>query len=160
MLLGVGGQHHWDFKFFKPFLRQRDTYIATVISNEFREAPSFMQSEATHLVCLIKKAIFSVVILSAAIMRSPSFSRDSSSMTTRNSPRWNASTALFMLSKAKGAGPWDCDTTTRSAGTPFARISGALDMVFLTKGDDDCLENGGGTVEGCTGKATGDMVVE
>ncbi len=50
--------------------------------------------QMTPLVCRIMNAIFSGVILSAAMMRSPSFSRSvSSSTTTTNSPRRTASMA-------------------------------------------------------------------
>src|ERR1043165_4047808 len=44
-------------------------------------------------------AILSGVIFSAAMMRSPSFSRSSSSTTTTNSPRRTASIALSTVSK-------------------------------------------------------------
>jgi len=40
-----------------------------------------------NLVCLTIQAIFSVVRSSAAMTRSPSFSRSAESSTTRNSPR-------------------------------------------------------------------------
>ncbi len=52
----------------------------------------------TDLVCLIIQAIFSVVHWFAAMMRSPSFSRFSSSITTRNSPFVKALRASGMVS--------------------------------------------------------------
>ncbi len=54
-----------------------------------------------HLVCLIMKAIFSVVQCAAEMIRSPSFSRFSSSITTRSSPAAKASRASSMESKEK-----------------------------------------------------------
>ena len=59
----------------------------------------------TDLVCLIMKAIFSVVTSSAAIMRSPSFSRSVESRTTMNSPFLNARTVSSMLSKWSSEAP-------------------------------------------------------
>lgn len=58
----------------------------------------------SHLVQRIMKAIPSVVIFDAAQMRSPSFSRPSSSITTINSPRDIADRASGMLSKVNGIG--------------------------------------------------------
>ena len=55
----------------------------------------------TNLVCLIIQAICSVEHPAAGTMRSPSFSRDSSSITTTNSPRVVAAIALSTVSKAK-----------------------------------------------------------
>ena len=55
----------------------------------------------TNLVCLIIQAICSVEHPAAGIIRSPSFSRDSSSITTTNSPRDMAAIALSTESKAK-----------------------------------------------------------
>ncbi len=55
----------------------------------------------TNLVCLIIQAICSVEHPAAGIMRSPSFSRDSSSITTTNSPRAMAAIALSTVSNAK-----------------------------------------------------------
>jgi hypothetical protein len=51
-----------------------------------------------NLVCLIIQAIFSVVQRLAEMMRSPSFSRFSSSITTKNSPELNAVKASSMES--------------------------------------------------------------
>ena len=50
----------------------------------------------------IENAIFSAVADSAAMMRSPSFSRSSSSTTTTISPRPMAATASGMLAKPSG----------------------------------------------------------
>ena len=55
----------------------------------------------TNLVCLIIQAICSVEHPAAGMMRSPSFSRDSSSITTTNSPRATAAIALSTVSNAK-----------------------------------------------------------
>jgi hypothetical protein len=55
----------------------------------------------TYLVCLIIQAIFSVVHCDAAMMRSPSFSLFSSSITTRNSPAAKPASASSIVSKAK-----------------------------------------------------------
>jgi len=57
----------------------------------------------THLVCLIIQAIFSVVHCEADMIRSPSFSRFSSSITTRNSPAAKESKAASMVSNANEA---------------------------------------------------------
>ena len=54
-----------------------------------------------YLVCFIIQAIFSVVQWEAAMIRSPSFSLPSSSMTTKNSPRAKASNASSIESKSK-----------------------------------------------------------
>lgn len=51
--------------------------------------------------CLIIHAIFSVVHCEPDMIRSPSFSRFSSSITTRNSPAANAASASSMASNAK-----------------------------------------------------------
>jgi hypothetical protein len=64
-----------------------------------------------HLVCLIIQAIFSVVHWLAEIIRSPSFSLFSSSMTTRNSPAEKLVRASSIVSNAKdvrlgGLGIW------------------------------------------------------
>lgn len=61
-------------------------------------------SNQTHLECLTNHAIPSVVTLLAAHTTSPSFSLDSSSMTTTNSPRPMASMADSTGSKVKGEG--------------------------------------------------------
>lgn len=53
-----------------------------------------------YLVCLIIHAICSVEQPTAGTMRSPSFSRASSSITTTNSPRAMAATALSTVSNA------------------------------------------------------------
>src|SRR5882724_11720689 len=53
-----------------------------------------------YLVCLIIQAIVSVVHKLPAVIRSPSFSLFSSSMTTRISPRENAAKASSIESKA------------------------------------------------------------
>lgn len=53
-----------------------------------------------HLVCFIIHAIFSVVHWLAEMMRSPSFSRVSSSITTKNSPAAKAASASDMASNA------------------------------------------------------------
>lgn len=52
-----------------------------------------------HLVCLIIQAIFSVVHWLPEVIRSPSFSRFSSSITTRNSPAAKAASASSIGSK-------------------------------------------------------------
>lgn len=55
--------------------------------------------DGADLVCLIMNAIFSVVTSSAAMTRSPSFSRSVESRTMMNSPFLNALTVSSMLSK-------------------------------------------------------------
>ena len=52
-----------------------------------------------YLVCRIMKAIFSVVTSSAAIIRSPSFSRSAESRTTMNSPLRKACIVSSIVSK-------------------------------------------------------------
>ena len=63
--------------------------------------------QSSYLVCLIMKAIFSVVTSSAAIIRSPSFSRSVESSTTMNSPLRKARIVSSMLSK------WSFDSPLR-----------------------------------------------
>ena len=58
---------------------------------------SSRETQTTPEVWRIMKAMRSVVILSAAAIKSPSFSRSSSSITTTNSPRATASKAAGML---------------------------------------------------------------
>jgi hypothetical protein len=58
---------------------------------------SSRETQTTPEVWRIMKARRSVVILSAAAIKSPSFSRSSSSITTTNSPRATASSASGML---------------------------------------------------------------
>ena len=60
-----------------------------------------MRVKVRYLVCLIIQAICSVEQPAAGTMRSPSFSRPSSSMTTTNSPRAMAAMAVSIVSKAK-----------------------------------------------------------
>ena len=55
-----------------------------------------------YLVHRIIKAIFSVVTSSAAMMRSPSFSREGESRTMINSPAWKAAIVSSTVSKAGG----------------------------------------------------------
>ena len=63
-----------------------------------RSAPS-MPTHTTPLVWLTMKAMAAGVILSAAAMRSPSFSRSSSSSTTTSSPAATAPSAACIESK-------------------------------------------------------------
>lgn len=58
-----------------------------------------------YLVCLIMKAIFSVVTSCAAMIRSPSFSRSVESRTTMNSPFRKAEMVASMLSKCSFGSP-------------------------------------------------------
>ena len=64
----------------------------------FRDRMYWGGQGRAYLVCFIIQAIFSVVQWEAAIIRSPSFSLPSSSMTTKNSPRAKACKASSMLS--------------------------------------------------------------
>ena len=80
-----------------PSTRSTDTVNAVRIDSVFSATmsgrssssarSSDMGAQITPLVWRIMNAIFSGVMASAAMMRSPSFSRSSSSTTTRNSPR-------------------------------------------------------------------------
>ena len=69
-----------------------DSVLWTTISGRSRSSArsSDIGAQITPLVWRIMNVIFSDVMASAATMRSPSFSRSSSSTTTRNSPRANA----------------------------------------------------------------------
>ena len=83
-----------------------------------------------HLVTFINHAIFSVVIASAAIIKSPSFSLDSSSMTTTNSPCRNAARASSIESNVNsclGAGGGS------TLGT-IILLSGSLILLFSAMG--------------------------
>ena len=93
----VVGDHHRNVEFLETLPRQRYAYISAVTvsaqGNGVRDVPD--------LVCLMIQAIASVVHLLADMMTSPSFSLDSSSMTTIGSPRANAASASSIVSKEK-----------------------------------------------------------
>ena len=71
-----------------------------------------------------KKAIFSGVANSAAMMRSPSFSRSSSSTTTTISPRPTAVTASSTLAKLTSTSPVGLRPTPIATGRAGARAVG------------------------------------
>ena len=81
--------------------------------------------KTTDLVCLIIQAIFSVVQCAAEMMRSPSFSLFSSSMTTRNSPRLNASSASSINFNVSVVWVVYCARYTKSRRARVARTSRA-----------------------------------
>lgn len=102
--------HHGDGELLEALGRERDADVAAGDVSAGRAAHDpgrvcvrgrGLGGRAAHLVCLIIQAIFSVETSLAAAMRSPSFSRPSSSITTRNSPRANAAMASSRGSKAK-----------------------------------------------------------
>ena len=66
----------------------------------FKNRTLRIKEKEAYLVCFIIQAIFSVVQWEAAIIRSPSFSLPSSSITTKNSPRAKASRASSIESKS------------------------------------------------------------
>ena len=100
------------------------------------------QSEA-HLVCFIIQAIFSVVQWEAAMIRSPSFSLPSSSMTTKNSPRAKACKAPSMVSHLNSS-VW-----------PFVLVEGLLPLgSFDFDGDDRTLDATGICLKSATGAMT------
>lgn len=74
---------------------------SSIIDSELAAGSPELEAERAHLVCRIKNAIFSVVISLAAMHRSPSFSRPSSSITTTNCPRLYAATASSTGSNSK-----------------------------------------------------------
>ena len=80
--------------------------------------------EETHLVCLIIHAIFCADIALAAAMRSPSFSRPSSSMTTRNLPRANTAMASSTASNANAVRVGRLGTSWGRAGEAEAGMRG------------------------------------
>ena len=108
-------------------------------------------NQRTYLECLTSQAIFWVETALAAMMRSPSFSLLSSSITTRNSPRAKASIASSIGSNAKlsrtGTSGTSCGReddavagmSGKSSGwVPFILIAG-LDGVWEVERDDEDL---------------------
>jgi hypothetical protein len=93
------------------------------------------------LVCLIIQAIFSVVHKLAAIIRSPSFSLFSSSMTTRNSPRANAAKVSSMESKANDGRTTGTCTSVGALELASAGLVGGLDigipLAFIEAGNGE-----------------------
>ena len=85
--------HHRNFQLLQPLFGKCNANVATWNFSALREGTYRTGPNKTYLVCFIIQAIFSVVQWEAAIIRSPSFSLPSSSMTTKNSPRPNASKA-------------------------------------------------------------------
>ena len=115
------------------------------------------KEEGTHLVCLIIHAIFCADIALAAAMRSPSFSRPSSSMTTRNSPRANAASASSIGSNANvartGAGLTSCGRAGEAvAGTRGKSIDPvSMGVGMLELGGAPFILDGGRGEEGAGG---------
>lgn len=104
--------HHRDGQRLEAFTWERDTYIPAMwtVGCEYtmvcHQSPTSAELKGglcgyTHLVCLIIQAICSVEHPAPGMIRSPSFSRASSSITTTNSPRAMAATALSIESNAK-----------------------------------------------------------
>lgn len=90
-----------------------------------------------HLVCLINHAIFLVVHSLAAITRSPSFSRPSSSITTTNSPALNAASASSMGSN------WNVDMVLVELAWAFSTVSTVdKDTCRAVTGAIDCNKSG------------------
>lgn len=77
--LSILGNHERDLELIQPFSSywQADQTTAEDLARS---------SSSSYLECRTKNANFSVVANWAGSIKSPSFSRDSSSMTTRNSP--------------------------------------------------------------------------
>ena len=92
----------------------------------------------TYLVCLIIHAIFCVESALPATMRSPSFSRPSSSMTTRNSPRANAAMASSMVSNVNAVRVGGLGTSWGRAGEAEAGMRGesvGVEMPLALRGE-------------------------
>lgn len=104
MALLIIGKHHGNLEFLKPRPGDRATDVPTESTRRRGRKLKKKEREnwrGTDLVCLIIQAIFSVVHWLPAMIRSPSFSRFSSSITTRNSPFSKASRASGTVSKVK-----------------------------------------------------------
>jgi len=122
----VVGNHHGDVELLQSIAWEGAADVSTTCSGQVKRAqggemkwseftcqpqmcsgaesdPRLALGQTTHLVCLIIQAIFSVVHWLAAMMRSPSFSLFSSSITTKNSPAANAASASSMESNAKAS---------------------------------------------------------
>ena len=91
----------------------------------------------TYLVCLIIHAIFCVERALPAMMRSPSFSRPSSSMTTTNSPRPKASMASSMGSNANsvrnGASETSCGREEEAVAGMRGKSVGDAETPFILR---------------------------
>mmetsp|Transcript_12805 Transcript_12805/g.30360 ORF Transcript_12805/g.30360 Transcript_12805/m.30360 type:complete len:201 (+) Transcript_12805:378-980(+) len=119
-----------------PFLRSTVTVKAVLIESSLlfgstmsgicnlsKSSPR-MPTQMTPLVYRTMKAIFCDVACSAASIRSPSFSRSSSSRTTKGSPRLKASSATGMLlNPSEGESVLPPDSGNRGA-TPFKAFLG------------------------------------
>ncbi len=82
--------------------------------------------QITPLVWRIMNAIFSGVIFSAAMMRSPSFSRSASSTTITISPRATAAMAFSISVKGIVSSPWlTSSRSTYLASTSTSRLTGS-----------------------------------
>ena len=90
----------------------------------------------TYLVCLIIHAIFCVESALPATMRPPSYSRPSSSMTTRNSPRANAAMASSMGSNANAVRVGGLGTSWGHAGEAEAGMSRGGNAVGLERREE------------------------
>jgi hypothetical protein len=110
-----------------------------------------MLDKCAYLVCLIIHAIFSVVHKLPAIIRSPSFSLFSSSMTTRNSPWANAANASSIESKANDDLTEGFCTSVGALELDIAGFASGLDIVDIPFA---FIAEGNWTVDDI---ATGDM---
>ena len=86
-----------------------------------------VRKQRTYLECLTSQAIFWVETALAAMMRSPSFSLLSSSITTRNSPRAKASIASSIGSNAKLSRTGTSSTSCGREDDAVAGMSGKSD---------------------------------
>jgi hypothetical protein len=116
--------HHWDFQLLQSLFGKWDTNV-TAWNSSCLERTSRTRQYETYLVCFIIQAIFSVVQWEAAMMRSPSFSLLSSSMTTKNSPRAKASKASSIGSNLNASGA-----------ESFVLVEGLPSLAGFEVGDD------------------------
>ena len=135
---------HWRYvQLVQALSREGDANIPT--DPEIKQTSLKIPDICTYLVCLIIQAIFSVVQKLAAIIRSPSFSLFSSSITTRNSPRVNAANASSIESNANDGRTWGFCTCFGGAELAIAGIVGFdFPFAFTAAG------NGAGCADGDT----------